>query len=161
LRIFIITAPNPRLPLAALKRAENSRLILQIQGARPAVSLLFFFFFQEACMFLRGIRGATTVESDQPFQIIASTKELLEAMVNSNPNLKTEDMASVFFTTTDDIQSVHPALAARQLGWVHVPMMCAREIPVPGSLPLCIRVLIHWNTDLDQRNIHLRPDLSG
>jgi chorismate mutase len=121
-------------------------------------------------MFLRGIRGATTVESDQPFQIIASTKELLEAMVNSNPNLKTEDMASVFFTTTDDIQSVHPALAARQLGWVHVPMMCAREIPVPGSLPLCIRVLIHWNTDLDQRNIHhiylhealtLRPDLSG
>ncbi len=120
-------------------------------------------------MSIRGVRGATTVQDDQPDHILAGTIELLQAMMSSNPGLKIEDIASTFFTTTDDIQSVHPALAARQMGWVHVPMMCAREIPVPGSLTHCIRVLIHWNTDLDQMNVRhvylreatkLRPDLS-
>ena len=120
-------------------------------------------------MAIRGVRGATTIESDQPDHILAGTRELLEAMMSSNPDLKKEDIASTFFTTTDDIQSVHPALAARQMGWVYVPMMCAREIPVPGSLSRCIRILIHWNTDVDQMNIRhvylreavrLRPDLN-
>lgn len=120
-------------------------------------------------MAIRGIRGATTVDTDKPDKILAATQELLEAISRANPALRTEDIASAFFTTTDDLISVHPALAARQMGWDHVPMMCACEIPVPGGLPRCIRVLIHWNTDCAQsaiRHIYLheaaklRPDLS-
>jgi chorismate mutase len=84
--------------------------------------------------------------------------------------LRTEDIASAIFTVTDDIASIYPALAARQIGWDLVPMMCACEIPVPGGLPMCIRVLIHWNTDRTQsaiqhvylRNaVKLRPDLAA
>jgi len=120
-------------------------------------------------MAIRGIRGATTAKTDHPEQIGSSTQELLEAIAHSNPELRTEDIASVFFTTTDDLISIHPAQAARQMGWELVPMICSREIPVPGSLPRCIRVLIHWNTDLEQHRIrhvylheavHLRPDLN-
>ena len=120
-------------------------------------------------MTIRGIRGATTVGIDQPDQILAGTQELLEAILRFNPGLQTEDIASAFFTTTNDLVSIHPALAARQMGWKLVPMMCAREIPVPGSLPRCIRVLVHWNTEREQSNIRhvylrdavkLRPDLS-
>jgi chorismate mutase len=120
-------------------------------------------------MTIRGIRGATTVETDQPDKTLAATQELLDAILHANPALRTEDIASAFFTTTDDLVSVHPALAARQMGWDHVPMICACEIPVPGGLPRCIRVLIHWNTDCAQSAIHqiylreavnLRPDLS-
>ena len=120
-------------------------------------------------MTVRGIRGAITVDTDQPDKIVAATQELLAALLSANPGMRTEDIASVFFTTTDDLDSIHPALAARQMGWNHVPMMCAREIPVPGSLPLCIRVLIHWNTECGQKAVHhvylrdtvkLRPDLS-
>ena len=120
-------------------------------------------------MTIRGIRGATTVDIDQPDNIISGTQELLEAISRSNPELRTEDIASAFFTTTDDLVSIHPALAARQMGWKLVPMMCALEIPVHGSLPHCIRVLVHWNTEREQNNIRhvylheavkLRPDLS-
>ena len=75
-----------------------------------------------------------------------ATRELLEKICESNPDLKTEDIASAIFTVTEDITSAFPALAARQMGWDQVPMICTREIPVPESLPLCIRVLIHWNT---------------
>jgi len=119
-------------------------------------------------MTTRGIRGAITIESDTKNHILSATKELLEAIVCANPDLKTADIASAFFTVTDDIASAHPALAARQMGWGQVPMMCAREIPVKGSLPLCIRVLIQWNTDKPQSEIKhvylrdavkLRPDL--
>jgi chorismate mutase len=121
-------------------------------------------------MTLRGIRGAITVETDQSDQVVAATQELMNAILQANPGLHTEDVASAFFTVTDDICSVHPALAARQIGWELVPMMCASEIPVPGSLPLCIRVLIHWITECEQSGIHhvymreavrLRPDLAG
>ncbi len=99
-----------------------------------------------------------------------ATRELLEAILNENDGMRLEDIASAFFTTTEDIASAYPALAARQIGWDQVPMMCAREIPVPGSLPMCIRVLIHWNTDKEQSQIHhvylrdavkLRPDLAA
>jgi len=118
---------------------------------------------------LQGIRGAITVETDQPDSILVATQELLAAILNANPGLRTEDIASAFFTTTDNLVSTYPALAARQMGWNHVPMMCAREIPVPGSLPRCIRVLIHWNTECEQKAVRhvylrdatkLRPDLS-
>ena len=119
-------------------------------------------------MTMRGIRGAITVTADQPELVLTATREMLEAILRSNPGLKTEDIASALFTTTDDLVSVHPALAARQMGWEHVPMMCAREIPVPGSLPRCIRVLVQWNTERAQtaikhvylrEAISLRPDL--
>lgn len=93
-------------------------------------------------MTTRGIRGATTVAADQPELILAATQELLEAILQANAGLITEDIASALFTMTDDLNSVYPALAARQMGWGNVPMMCVREIPVQGSLPLCIRVLI-------------------
>lgn len=116
----------------------------------------------------RGIRGATTVAVDEKEKVLSATRELLESLLAANSGLRTADIASALFTVTDDIVSAYPALAARQMGWEQVPMMCAREIPVPGSLPLCIRVLIHWNTDREQRAIHhvylrdavqLRPDL--
>ena len=119
---------------------------------------------------IRGIRGATTVTSDDPDLILQATCELLEAIFYENSGIQLEDIASALFTTTGDIASAYPALAARQIGWDLVPMMCAREIPVPGSLPMCIRVLIHWNTDKEQSEIHhvylrdavkLRPDLAA
>ncbi|MGD8403376.1 MAG: chorismate mutase [Anaerolineales bacterium] len=117
---------------------------------------------------IRGIRGATTVMSDDPDLILEATRELLEAILYENDGIQLDEIASAFFTATEDIASAYPALAARQMGWDHVPMMCAREIPVPGSLSKCIRVLIHWNTDREQNEIHhvylrnavqLRPDL--
>jgi len=119
---------------------------------------------------IRGIRGAITVTADHPELIRQATRELLQAIQCENSGLRLEDIASAFFTTTDDIASAYPALAARQMGWTGVPMMCAREIPVPESLPLCIRVLIHWNTDREQSAVKhvylreavvLRPDLVG
>ena len=119
-------------------------------------------------MVIRGIRGAITVDLDQPELVLGATRELLQVILRENPGLSTDDIASALFTVTEDIISVHPALAARQIGWGLVPMLCSREIPVPGSLPLCIRVLIHWNTDHEQAAIHhvylrdavsLRPDL--
>ena len=119
---------------------------------------------------IRGIRGATTVMLDDPDLILGATRELLEAILYENDEIQLDEIASAFFTTTEDIASAYPALAARQMGWDQVPMMCAREIPVPGSLPKCIRVLIHWNTDKEQNEIHhvylrdavqLRPDLTA
>jgi chorismate mutase len=120
-------------------------------------------------MTLRGVRGAITVEHDQPEEILAASGELLAAILQANPALQPEDLASAIFTVTGDLCSAYPAKAARQMGWNEVPLMCALEIPAPGGLPRCIRVLLHWNTDLPQRAIHhvylkdaasLRPDLA-
>lgn len=117
---------------------------------------------------IRGIRGANVAQVNEPEPILAATREMLLAIREVNPALQPEDIASILFTVTDDLNAVHPALAARQLGWGNVPLMCAREIPVPNSLPSCIRVMIHWNTDLDQSAVKhvylgkaavLRPDL--
>ena len=117
---------------------------------------------------IRGIRGATTVSADEPELILEATRELLEAILEANVRMKPEDVGSALFTVTDDLASTFPAQAARQMGWGLVPMMCAREIPVPGSLPRVIRVLVHWNTELAQNQIthvylrdavKLRPDL--
>ncbi len=119
-------------------------------------------------MSIRGIRGATTVIADQPDLILQATRELLEAILQENEGLRTEDVASAIFTVTDDLTSTFPAQGARQMGWGLVPMMCAREIPVPGSLPRVSRVLVHWNTQIPQSEIRhvylrdavkLRPDL--
>jgi chorismate mutase len=120
-------------------------------------------------MQIRGIRGATVVEADQPESILAATRDLLCAILDANPTLQTSDLASVIFTVSTDLSSVYPAQAARQLGWNYVPMLCMQEMPVPGGLPRCIRVLLHWNSKLPQESIHhiylgaassLRPDLS-
>jgi chorismate mutase len=119
-------------------------------------------------MTIRGIRGAITVSADEPDLIHQATRELLEAILEENERLQLEDVASTIFTLTDDLVSAFPALGARQIGWEHVPMMCAREIPVPGSLPHVIRVLVHWNTAIPQSEVRhvylrdavkLRPDL--
>jgi chorismate mutase len=119
---------------------------------------------------LRGIRGATVAEQDQAETILQATRELLEAILSANPTLKPADLASVFFSVTEDLAAAYPALAARELGWNQVPLLCSREIPVPGSLTRCIRVLLHWNTDLPQHAIRhvylgaaaeLRPDLNS
>lgn len=119
-------------------------------------------------MSVRGLRGATTVERDTPEDILDATSELLERIQQANPGLRSEDIASVIFTMTPDLVSTYPAAAARQLGWTQVPLLCTQEIPVTDALSRCIRVLIHWNTDLPQSVINpvylrqaarLRPDL--
>ncbi|HYK42279.1 MAG TPA: chorismate mutase [Thermoanaerobaculia bacterium] len=97
---------------------------------------------------LRGVRGATTVDEDDPRQIAERTSELVRILVESN-GIRAEDVASAVFTATHDVAAAFPAVAARTVpGWEAVPLLCAREIPVPGALGRCIRVLIHWNTEL-------------
>ena len=119
-------------------------------------------------MTIRGIRGAITVTADQPDLILQATRELLEVILEENEGMQPEEVASAIFTVTDDLASTFPAQAARQMGWELVPMLCAREIPVPDSLPRVIRVLVHWNTEIPQSEIthvylrdavKLRPDL--
>ena len=96
-------------------------------------------------MYCRGIRGATTVEQNSREEIITATTELLQLLVGRN-DLRPEDIASAIFTVTEDLDAAFPALAARAMGWTEVALMCTREIPVPGSLSKCIRVLLHVNT---------------
>jgi chorismate mutase len=119
-------------------------------------------------MYCRGVRGATTVDSNDREEILTATRQLLALMVRRN-GIEKHDVASAIFTTTVDLDVEFPALAARQLGWLDVPLLCGHELNVPGSLPHCIRVLVHWNTDRQQSAIEhiyirdavrLRPDLS-
>lgn len=119
---------------------------------------------------VRGVRGATVAQEDEPGAILAATRELLTGILQANPALQPADLASVLFTVTDDLHSAYPARAARELGWVDVPLICSCEISVPGGLERCIRVLLHWNTDLSQAEIRhvyqskaasLRPDLGS
>jgi chorismate mutase len=161
---IIITTSNNRRPFAVLKLAKKQDEII---SARPSVSR-FLIKLQEENMPLRGIRGATIVNEDEPDQILEATRELLEMIVQENPGLDSSDICSVIFTMTDDMKSVYPAKAARGLGWVQVPLLCMQEIPVQGSLKRCIRVLLHWNTKVSQaavRHVYLkeaqilRPDL--
>ncbi len=117
----------------------------------------------------RGVRGAITVNVDSTEAILTATHELLICIVAAN-DIAVEDITSAFFTATSDLTAAFPAQAARELGWHHVALLNAQEIPVPGSLPQCIRVLLHWNTDKPQTEIRhiylrgaasLRPDLNG
>lgn len=105
-----------------------------------------------------GIRGATTVAENTSEAILEATRELLELIVARN-EIAVDDVSSAFFTVTDDLDAQHPALAARQIGWEQVALLCSREIPVPGSLGMCIRVLVHVNTEKSQaemRHVYLR-----
>lgn len=100
----------------------------------------------------RGIRGATFVSEDTPEAILSATRELLAAITEAN-GVATEDIASAFFTTTPDLRSAFPARAARELGWVDVPLLGATEMDKPTGPPRCIRVLLHWNTPRRQNEI--------
>ncbi len=119
-------------------------------------------------MAIRGIRGAVTVNEDKPDEIEAAVLELVKKLHEVNPTLLPADIASVIFTVSPDIHSDYPAHGVRKNGWSQVPLLCSQEIPVPGGLPRCIRLLLHWNTDLPQSEIRhvylgeaavLRPDL--
>lgn len=115
----------------------------------------------------RGIRGATVAMSNTVDAILSATRELLETIVERN-NIQEEEIGSVIFTATPDLDAAYPARAARGMGWQHVPLLCMQEMVVAGSLQRCIRVLIHWNTAKSQEAIRhvylreartLRPDL--
>jgi chorismate mutase len=100
---------------------------------------------------------------------LEATRQLLARIVEAN-GVKVADIASIFFTATPDLTAAFPAQAARDLGWHQVALLDAQEIPVQGSLPRCVRVLVHWNTPKSQEEVRhiylrqaarLRPDLQG
>ncbi len=93
----------------------------------------------------RGVRGATTVQSNDPDAVLEATRELLYILIRAN-QIHPDDVASVWFTTTADITCTYPAIAARQMGWYDVALMCGHEMNVVGGLPFCIRILLNWNT---------------
>lgn len=114
----------------------------------------------------RGIRGATTATENTREAILEATREMLYIMIRVN-HIKPDDVASIYFTTTVDLNAEYPALAARQLGYYDAALLCGHEMQIPGGLPRCIRVLLHWNTTLNPREIvhvylreakGLRPD---
>jgi chorismate mutase len=122
----------------------------------------------EKAYWLRGIRGATTVERDEAELVLEATKELLEEMLRANDITDFEAIASIFFTTTPDLCSTFPAEAARRLGMTTVPLMCNQEIPVPNRLGKAVRVMLQLNTQKSQAEMKhiylreaksLRPDL--
>jgi len=118
-------------------------------------------------MLVRAVRGATTVVNNDAEEILNATEELLEAIVKEN-QINEEDIISVIFTVTDDLNAAFPAAAARRLGWTSTALMCMNEIAVPGSLKKCIRIMLHFNTEKSKSEIKhiyqrgakvLRPDL--
>lgn len=121
-------------------------------------------------MRVRGIRGATSVDADRPELILKATRELLQEILRANEIEEFDEIVSAVFTTTPDLTSTFPAEAARLLGMNQVPLLCACEIPVRGAMPMCIRVLLHVNTDRTQAEMkhvylreakRLRPDVES
>ncbi len=113
-----------------------------------------------------GVRGAITVDANTAEAILAATRELLIAILEANP-IELDDIGSAIFSTTVDLNAEYPAVAARQMGWHDVAIICTHEMNVPHGLKGCVRVLIMWNTSLSARDIrhiylreaqHLRPD---
>lgn len=107
---------------------------------------------------LKALRGATTVAADDATQLAEATQELLHALLQRNA-LQSSQVISAFFTCTTDLTSAYPAQAARDMGWTHVPMLCAAELSVRGALPRCIRVLVHVDLPTDApppRHVYLR-----
>lgn len=120
-------------------------------------------------MWCRGVRGATTVLANTPQAILEAATELLATMVEAN-GIRMEDVVSAFFTTTPDLNAEFPAVAARNLGWTEVPLLCGHEMSVPGSLPMCLRILLHINSNKSTNQVKhiylkgavaLRPDIDG
>ena len=121
-------------------------------------------------MAVRGIRGATSVAENTAEEVLSATRELLREVLRVNGLDDFGEIISAIFTTTPDLTSAFPAEAARSLGMNHVPLLCASEIDVPHGMPRCIRVLLHVNSDLSQREIvhvylreakRLRPDMNS
>ena len=121
---------------------------------------------EQPVMVCRGVRGATTVQSNSREEILRETRRLLALLIRLN-GIQPDEVASAIFTTTRDLNAEYPALAARQLGWLDAALLCGHEMEVPRGLPLCIRILIHWNTDKTPQEIQhvylgeakiLRPD---
>ncbi|RIH86459.1 chorismate mutase [Calidithermus roseus] len=119
---------------------------------------------------VRGVRGAITVEENSREAILSATRELLEKMLEINQINDFDAIGAMIFTLTDDLNAAFPAEAARQLGMQMVPLINSREVPVPGSLPRVIRVMMLWNTSLPQKQVRhvylreavrLRPDLES
>jgi chorismate mutase len=119
---------------------------------------------------IRGVRGAITVNDNSENAIIVATEELVKNMIELN-DINPETVASVFISTTDDLDAAFPAKALRSFsGWTFVPVMCMRELSVPNSLKLCVRIMMHVDTDVPQDKIShvylkgakvLRPDLDN
>lgn len=119
---------------------------------------------------IRGLRGAINVGENTSGSILEATRELLSQILRANEIRDYGDIVSAVFTTTPDLNAAFPAEAARELGMHQVPLLCASEIDVPGSMPRCIRVLLHINTEKSQKEIvhvylrdarGLRPDMSS
>ena len=112
-------------------------------------------------MKLRALRGAITVEDNEAGTILDATEELLREVIDRN-SLRAEDLVSCIFTCTDDLDAEFPAVAARRLGLSAVPLLCAREIAVPGSLPRVIRLMAHCygEEDREARHVYLRDATS-
>ena len=103
---------------------------------------------------LFAVRGAAQAEANEPEAILAATGELMRELIERN-RLEPEAMVSCLFTTTEDLDAEFPAVAARDLGLTMVPLMCCREIPVPGSMPRVIRVLLHFYAPVDHEAAHV------
>lgn len=103
-------------------------------------------------MMIRGVRGATTVTENSAESILSATRELLELLVSRNA-IDENDVASILFTTTPELTAAYPAKAAREFGWTRTALMGFVEADVKDGLPMCIRVLIHWNTDKNMDEI--------
>ena len=105
-------------------------------------------------MRLIALRGATTVEVNESAPILEATGELMHELLERN-SLEADDLVSCIFTLTEDLDAEFPAVAARGLGFGQVPLMCAREVPVPGSLPRVIRVMMHYHAADDHTARHV------
>ncbi len=103
-------------------------------------------------MWCRGVRGATTVEKNAREDILVATRELLQQIIDAN-DIHSEDIASIIFTTTPDLNAEFPALAARQMGLTEVALICGHEMNVPGSVQRCLRILLHVNTEKSAKDI--------
>ena len=99
------------------------------------------------------IRGATTAESNTKDSIVKATSEMLEELVSSN-DLNVEDIISAFFTSTRDLNTQFPAVAARKIGWEYVALMCSHEMFIDDAQPMCIRVMVHVNSEKDVKSIN-------
>jgi len=102
---------------------------------------------------VRGLRGATTVDEDTVVQVTERSQELMRTLLERN-DLDEDDIISIVFTATPDVSSTFPATAIRAIGFGAVPLLCAAEIAVPGSMPLCIRVLLHVHTTRSRDEMH-------
>jgi chorismate mutase len=102
---------------------------------------------------VRALRGATTVDHDEPAHISERVQALLQRMLDRN-DVDKDDCISILFTATDDIHSMFPALAAREMGFGDVPLICARELDITGGTERCVRIMMHIDTVKSRGELH-------